>query len=251
MLIIIDHVGDASTTEELSRTDVATTMRETRRADRLMSFVVSTEPANSTGYLELQDITGVVLAGGRGSRMGGEDKGLVTLNGRPMIEHVIARLRPQVGRLLISANRNQERYAALGFEVVPDLLTDYQGPLAGMAAALQAARTPYVVTVPCDSPLIAADVVARLAQALARHGADVSVAHDGSRTHPVFLMLKRALLASLLEFLDAGERKIDRWFARHRVAQADFRDCAETFTNVNDPEEHRALEARLRERKAC
>jgi molybdenum cofactor guanylyltransferase len=183
--------------------------------------------------------------------MGGEDKGLVVLNGRAMVEHVVTRLRPQVGQLLISANRNQERYAALGYKVVPDLLADYQGPLAGMAAALQAATTPYVVTVPCDSPLMATDVVERLAQALVRDDADVSVAHDGSRTHPVFLIVKRSLLPSLLEFLSAGERKIDRWFARHRVALADFGDCPESFANVNDPDEHRALEAQLRERLPC
>lgn len=183
--------------------------------------------------------------------MGGEDKGLIMLNGRTMVEHVVSRLRPQVGNLLISANRNQERYAALGFTVVPDLLADYQGPLAGMAAALQAATTPYVVTVPCDSPLIGNDVVARLRQALVRDHADVSVAYDGSRTHPVFLFLKRSLLPSLIDFLDAGERKIDRWFARHRVAQANFQDCPETFANVNDPDEHRALEARMREQATC
>lgn len=183
--------------------------------------------------------------------MGGEDKGLVALNGRAMVEYVAARLRPQVGTLLISANRNQQQYAALGHRVVPDLLADYQGPLAGMAAALQAAATPFVVTVPCDSPLIGSDVVARLAQALAREDADVSVAHDGQRTHPVFLLLKRSLLPSLLDFLNSGERKIDRWFARHRVALADFHDCPESFLNVNDPDEHRALEARLREQAAC
>lgn len=197
--------------------------------------------------LDPTTVTGVVLAGGRGSRMGGDDKGLVTLHGRTMVEHVVARFRPQVGPLLISANRNQERYAALGYPVVPDLLADYQGPLAGMAAAMNAATTPYVVTVPCDSPLMAVDVVDRLARALISEDADISVAHDGSRTHPVFLMLKRSLLASLLEFLNAGERKIDRWFMRHRVATADFRDCPESFVNVNDPEEHRALEAQLRE----
>jgi molybdenum cofactor guanylyltransferase len=216
-----------------------------------MKPAASTRTANFAENPDPQRITGVVLAGGRGSRMGGEDKGLVVLNGRPMVEHVVDRLRPQVGQLLISANRNQERYAALGHKVVPDLLTDYQGPLAGMAAALQAATTPYVVTVPCDSPLMGTDVVARLARALVRDDADVSVAHDGERTHPVFLMLKRSLLPSLLEFLNAGERKIDRWFARHRLAVADFHDCPETFLNVNDPQEHRALEARLREQATC
>ena len=201
--------------------------------------------------LSRRDITGVVLAGGRGSRMGGEDKGLVVLDGRPMVEHVIARLRPQVDAILISANRNQERYAALGFPVVPDLLGGYQGPLAGMASALQIAATPYVVTVPCDSPLIGEDLVGRLAAALVRDSAEVAVAHDGERTHPVFLLLKRALLPSLVAFLEAGERKIDLWFARHRVALADFRDCPEAFINVNDPDEHRALEARLREASTC
>jgi molybdenum cofactor guanylyltransferase len=216
-----------------------------------MKSLASGFPAASRAAPRPQSITGVVLAGGRGSRMGGEDKGLVALNGRAMVEHVIARLRPQVGQLLISANRNHARYAAFGYSVVPDLLADYQGPLAGMAAALQAATTPYVVTVPCDSPLMATDVVDRLAQALVREDAEVSVAHDGSRTHPVFLMVKRALLPSLLEFLDAGERKIDRWFARHRVALADFRDCPESFVNVNDPGEHRSLEAQLRERSPC
>lgn len=198
-----------------------------------------------------QNITGVILAGGRGSRMGGEDKGLVVLNGRPMVEHVMARLRPQVGQVVVSANRNHDRYAALGVSVVPDLLADYQGPLAGMASALQTAQTPYLVTVPCDSPLIGPDLVARLAQALEREQADIAVAHDGERTHPVFLLLKRALLPSLLAFLDAGERKIDRWFARHRLATADFRDCPEAFVNVNDPDERRAVEARLREIREC
>jgi molybdenum cofactor guanylyltransferase len=211
-----------------------------------MKSMTAKNPSAFKG-IDREDVTGVVLAGGRGSRMGGDDKGLIILHGRAMVEHVLARLRPQVGALLISANRNQDRYAALGCPVVPDLLADYQGPLAGMAAALQAATTPYVVTVPCDSPLMAADVVERLAAALIKEDADISVAHDGSRTHPVFLMLKRSLLPSLLDFLNAGERKIDRWFVRHRVATADFRDCPESFINVNDPEEHRAVEAQLGE----
>jgi molybdenum cofactor guanylyltransferase len=197
------------------------------------------------------DITGVVLAGGRGSRMGGEDKGLVVLNAQPMVEHVIARLRPQVGEILISANRNQERYAALGYRVIADLLGGYQGPLAGMASAMQTATTPYIATVPCDSPLFGMDLVDRLATALIRDDADVAVAHDGERTHPVFLLLKRSLLPSLLAFLDAGERKIDLWFARHCVALADFHDCPEAFINVNDAQEHRALETRLKETATC
>ncbi|MFL6712643.1 MAG: molybdenum cofactor guanylyltransferase MobA [Sulfurifustis sp.] len=194
-----------------------------------------------------ENITGVILAGGRGSRMGGDDKGLVTLNGKPMVWHVMTRLRPQVGALLISANRNQERYAAFGVPVVPDLLPDFQGPLAGIASALQHAQTAYVVTAPCDSPLIGPDLVTRLARALVVESAEVAVAHDGSREHPVFLLLERALAPSLTAFLSAGERKIDRWFARHRVARADFSDCPDAFLNVNDAAERRALETRLRE----
>jgi molybdenum cofactor guanylyltransferase len=197
------------------------------------------------------DITGVVLAGGRGSRMGGEDKGLVVLNGRTMVEHVIVRLRPQVSAILVSANRNHARYAALGERVVSDLIEGYQGPLAGVAAAFAAVQTRFLVTVPCDSPLFGFDLVARLAQALEREHAEVAVAHDGERTHPVFLLLECSLQASLRKFLDAGERKIDRWFAQHRVAIADFSDCPDAFVNVNDRAEHRVVEARLRETPLC
>ncbi|HEX7044123.1 MAG TPA: molybdenum cofactor guanylyltransferase MobA [Burkholderiales bacterium] len=213
---------------------------------------MQTNPAGSPATaFAAQSITGVILAGGRGSRMGGEDKGWVLVNGRPMVEHVIERLRPQVGALLISANRNQARYEALGYPVVTDALSGFQGPLAGVAAALAVARTPLLVTVPCDSPLIGADLVARLAAALARHDADIVYAHDGARAHPVFLLLKCTLAPSLHAFLAAGERKIDRWFERHRVAAADFSDCAEAFMNVNDPEEQRAVEARLRAQSTC
>ncbi len=192
-----------------------------------------------------ETITGVILAGGRGSRMGGLDKGLVPLHGLPMVQHVARRLQPQVARLLINANRNIEQYAALGFAVVPDVHAGYLGPLAGMASGLQAATTPYVVTVPCDSPLIPADLVARLSAALVRAAADIAVAHDGERAHPVFLLLRRSLLDDLLAFLAAGGRKIDLWFARHRVAQADFRDAPEAFANVNDSAERAAIERRL------
>lgn len=191
------------------------------------------------------DITGVVLAGGRGSRMGGVDKGLVALRGKPMVALALAALRPQVGRLLINANRNLQEYATFGCEVIPDALDGYLGPLAGLASAMQAARTRYVVTVPCDSPLLADDLIARLYAALAHDDADISVAHDGERLHPVFALLKRALLPSLIDYLNTGGRKIDVWFARHRLAIADLRDRADTFINVNSPEERAALEARL------
>lgn len=197
------------------------------------------------------DITGVILAGGLARRMGGTDKGLLRLEGRAMVEHVLAALRPQVGPVLINANRNRDRYESFGYPVVADRLDGYLGPLAGMASGMQAATTPYVVTVPCDSPRIGSDLVARLYRALAREDADVSVAHDGRRMHPVFVLLKRRLLPDLLAFLESGGRKIDVWFTRHKLAIADFSDCADTFINVNNPEEHAALAAQLAGAKPC
>ena len=190
-------------------------------------------------------ITGVILAGGRAQRMGGVDKGLILLNGKPMIEHVIAALRAEIDNLLINANRNQERYAAFGYPVIPDIMDGYLGPLAGMASGMRAASTPYIVTAPCDSPLIAGNLVQRLYETLTREGADISVAHDGERMHPVFALIRRDLLPNLLDFLDSGQRKIDRWYAQHRLAVAYFRDRPEAFRNVNSPEERAELESEL------
>ena len=197
------------------------------------------------------DITGVILAGGRGRRMGGADKGLVTVRGRRMIEYVLDALRPQVGTILINANRNLDDYRALGVEVVPDTLDGYLGPLAGLASAMPAARTPYLVSVPCDSPLLAPDLVARLYDALARADADIAMAHDGGRAHPVFALLKRDLLDSLRDYLAGGGRKVDLWFAQHRLATAYFPDRLDAFVNVNDPAEHAAVEARFEDSASC
>ncbi len=188
------------------------------------------------------EITGVILAGGRARRMGGVDKGLSVLAGRPMLEHVLAALKPQVTKVIINANRNLDAYREFGCDVVSDVVGDYSGPLAGMASGMKSAATPYVVTVPCDSPLIAGDLVARLYHTLDANDAEVCVVHDGKRTHPVFLMLRRDLLSSMLAFLDAGERKIDKWFAKHRLAVCDFSDQPEAFMNVNHPQELEALE---------
>ncbi len=190
-------------------------------------------------------ITGVILAGGRAQRMGGIDKGLMLLNGKPMIEHVIAALRAEIDNLLINANRNLEQYAVFGYPVVPDILDGYLGPLAGMASGMRAAGTPYVVTAPCDTPLIAGNLVQRLYETLTREGADISVAHDGERMHPVFALIRRDLLPDLLDFLDTGQRKIDRWYARQRLAVAYFRDRPGAFRNVNSPEERAELESEL------
>ena len=190
-------------------------------------------------------ITAVILAGGRATRMGGEDKGLVDLAGRPMIAHVLAALAPQVDRVVINANRNLARYAAFGWPVVPDEDAGFLGPLAGLAAGLRAADTPLVLTAPCDSPLVATDLAARLYSALEEAGAEIAVPFDGERLQPVFALVKADLADSLAAYLGAGERKIDRWFGRHRLVRVDFSDRPDTFVNVNDPAERAALEAKL------
>lgn len=199
----------------------------------------------SEAVIPQKEITGVILAGGRAQRMGGIDKGLIWLNGKPMIAHVIAALRAEIDNLLINANRNREKYAAFGYPVIPDIMDGYLGPLAGMASGMRAASTPYIVTTPCDSPLIPSNLVQQLYETLIRENADISVAHDSERMHPVFALIRRDLLPDLLDFLNAGQRKIDRWYARHRLAVAYFRDRPEAFRNVNSPEERAELESEL------
>lgn len=190
-------------------------------------------------------ITGVVLAGGRARRMGGVDKGLISLCGRSMIEHVLDKLGAQVGTIIINANRNTDTYEAMGYAVVADSDDSYSGPLAGMASGLQAAGTRFCITVPCDSPLIGDDVTRRLYAALETAGAEIAVAHDGERAHPVVNLMDAGLAASIEDFLEAGERKIDRWFDQHRWVYADFSDRPEYFINVNTEEERGAVERKL------
>ncbi len=195
----------------------------------------------------LSPVSGVILAGGEARRMGGSDKGLVTVAGRPMVEYVLESLRPQVDFLLINANRNHDAYTRYGLPVLADALTGFQGPLAGMASALRAVRTPLVVTVPCDSPFVPACLVQRLRDALSASGAEIATAHDGRRMQPVFSLLRVELAESVERFLARGERKIDLWFSGHRTAIADFSDRPETFLNVNTPEEVARVELQLRE----
>ena len=195
--------------------------------------------------IDPHDITGLILAGGRGSRMGGVDKGLQNHAGAPLAMHALMRLGPQVGAVMINANRNLEQYAAFGYPVIPDILDGYLGPLAGMASGMRAASTPYIVTAPCDSPLIGDGLVRRLYETLVRENAAISVAHDGERMHPVFAIMRRELLPDLLDYLNAGQRKIDRWYARHRLAVAYFSDAPTMFRNVNSPEERADLESKL------
>lgn len=198
------------------------------------------------------DITGVVLAGGRARRMGGEDKGLVEVAGEAMVVHALRGLSPQVGTLLVNANRNQQRYAELGHcEVVADSDGDYAGPLAGMASAMGRATTRYILTVPCDSPLLAADLGERLHNALLAADAEISVARDAERMQPVFALLECALHQSILDYLASGGRKIDTWYAGRRVALADFSDHPEMFLNINTPQDRDTLEERMSGRVRC
>jgi molybdenum cofactor guanylyltransferase len=187
-------------------------------------------------------ITGVVLAGGQGRRMGGVDKGLVAMNGRPLVEWVIERLSPQVGALLINANQNVERYAALGHPVVRDAVGGFAGPLAGLHAALSAATTPWIVTAPCDSPFLPRDLVGRLAAAAG--DAQLAVARTFDQAHPVFALVRRDVLPHLAAFLDSGGRKIDAWYASLAVAEVAFDDEAEAFRNINTTAELAAAESR-------
>lgn len=188
------------------------------------------------------EITGVILAGGQARRMQGKDKGLVLLNNKPMIEYVINILKPQVNNLLINANRNLDKYSAYGFDIVSDQLSGYHGPLAGMASALDRVTTPLMLTAPCDSPFIAEDLAERLMSALESEKADISVAHNGERIQPVFCLIKKELVSSMKDFLNKGERKIDKWFKQHSLAIADFSDIPKTFDNLNTIEDIQSIE---------
>jgi molybdopterin-guanine dinucleotide biosynthesis protein A len=182
-------------------------------------------------------ITGVILAGGLGRRMGGLDKGLQALRSRPMVAWVIERFGPQVDELLINANQNGERYATFGHRVVPDQIPDFAGPLAGLHTALTAATHPLVASVPCDAPFLPTDLVVRLLQALTVHGADLAVVRTFHRPQPVFCLCRRQLLPSLTEFLNSGGRKADRWQAAQRMVEVAFDDRAEAFANINTRDE--------------
>jgi len=184
-----------------------------------------------------EKITGVILAGGLGRRMGGIDKGLQELRGKTMVHWVVERLAPQVDELLINANQNSERYAAFGYPVVADQIPDFAGPLAGLHAALTAATHPLVATAPCDSPFLPADLVARLHAGLVAGAAELAVARTFDQAHPVFCLCQRQVLPHLTEFLASGGRKIDRWYSTLKVVEVAFDDEAEAFENINTREE--------------
>ncbi|HJW11628.1 MAG TPA: molybdenum cofactor guanylyltransferase MobA [Albitalea sp.] len=198
--------------------------------------------------IERADITGLILAGGRGSRMGGADKGLQNYLGMPLAMHAMLRLAPQVGHVLINANRNLGAYDAFGVPVWPDALPDYPGPLAGFLAGLEHCETPYLVTVPCDTPNFPVDLVARLAADLSAQDAEIAMAAtrsvgDEIQVQPVFCLMKASLMESLVRFTQSGQRKIDRWTAKHRCVEVLFDDEA-AFFNANTADDLRQLQQR-------
>ena len=207
-----------------------------------------------THPIEPQDITGLILAGGRGSRMGGVDKGLQNFNGIPLALHTLMRLGPQVESVMVNANRNLSAYESFGAAVWPDASADFAGPLSGFLIGLERAETPYVLTVPCDTPRLPLDLAERLAQALAREDAEIAMAaapetdaqgHTQVRTQPVFCLMKIELSESLVKFTHAGGRKIDAWTAQHKTVVVPFDapgDDPLAFANVNTLTDLQALE---------
>lgn len=191
--------------------------------------------------IEPSDITAVILAGGQGRRMGGQDKGLIDFNGKPLIQHLIHQLQQQSVAIVINANRNQDQYQQYGYPVFADELDDFQGPLAGFASAMAAVNTRYILTLPCDGPFLASDYVQRFMNSHNQTQAPICVADDGERLQPVHALVDINLLPSLVDFLKSGDRKIDRWYAMHQFTQTDFTDCANMFRNINTPEDQQKL----------
>jgi molybdopterin-guanine dinucleotide biosynthesis protein A len=183
----------------------------------------------------MSSVTGIVLAGGQGRRMGTVDKGLQPLHGQPMVAAVIERLAPQVDEILINANQNLEAYAQFGHRVVPDAIGGFAGPLAGLHAGLSAARHALVLTVPCDSPFLPPDLFARLQRQMGEN--ELAVARTGDQPHPVFALVRASVLQNLETFLAGGGRKIDAWYASLKVVEVAFDDEADAFRNINTREE--------------
>jgi molybdenum cofactor guanylyltransferase len=192
-----------------------------------------------------QQITAVILAGGLARRMSGQDKGLIEINGRPMIEHIINALTPQVDNILINANRNLDQYRRYSYPVIEDMMGEFCGPLVGMASGMQASNTDYLLTVPCDSPFIPPVLAERLLRGLQDKQADISVAQDRTRMQPVFALLRKDLLPSLMTYLEDGGRKIDTWYAEHRLARTDFSDWPDAFININTPGDRINVERKM------
>ena len=191
------------------------------------------------------NVTATILSGGRATRMNGVDKGLVQLQQKTLIEHVIARLKPQVDEIFINANREIASYQGLGYAVLQDETDDFLGPLAGFSLGLKNAKHDYVLTVPCDSPLLPLDLVERLLNGMTEARADIAVASSDGSTHPVFCLMKKNVLPSLTEYLANGERKVSTWQKSQQYVEVDFSDSSAAFTNLNTFEDLATLELKL------
>lgn len=190
-------------------------------------------------------ITAVILAGGRARRMDGVDKALLPLSGQPLLAHIIAALRPQVDAIMLNSNRPAEHYARFGLPVIADTLSDQPGPLAGLLTALQSSDTDLLLSVPCDTPSLPGDLVARMRSALEGSDADVCSVSDGKRLHAAIMLVRRRTLPALQAFLAAGGRKVQDWLSTQKLAVADFSDQPDAFSNINTPQELQQLEQRL------
>lgn len=190
--------------------------------------------------IDKKNITAVILAGGKGRRLEGQDKGLVLYKNKALIQHVIERIQLQVGTIVINANRNQKKYAKYGYAVISDEMSDFQGPLSGFASAMKKVKTDYIITLPCDGPSLPLDLVSRMIAKLNSYP-DISnciaVAHNGERIQPVHALIPVELIDSLEKFLANGDRKIDLWYKKHELVLVDFSDQPDAFFNINKKEQ--------------
>lgn len=187
--------------------------------------------------IRLSNITAVIVAGGQGSRISGQDKGLISLHGKTLIELIIEQISPQIDRLIINANRNTEQYRQFGLPVIKDNIPGFQGPLAGMLAALNSVDTEFIITLPCDGPRLAADYVNRMSTALAESKSDIAVAHNGLRMQQMYALIPTSLAENLFAFLKQDKHAIKHWLAQQNVTTADFSDHPEMFLNINTDED--------------
>lgn len=190
-------------------------------------------------------ISAIILAGGRATRMNGFDKGLVLLQQKPLIQHVIGRLSPQVDDIMINANREITQYQAFGYKVLQDEVEDFLGPLAGFSLGLKHAKHEYLLTVPCDSPLLPPVLATRMMSALISARADIAVASSDGYAHPVFCLCNKTVLPSLALYLEQGERRVSAWQKSQKYIEVDFSDCSEAFANLNTFEDLAALALKL------
>jgi len=187
-------------------------------------------------------ITGIILAGGLARRMGGADKGLIPFLDKPMIAHVIDQLKPQVKHILINANREIETYESLGLLVIQDQIAGFAGPLAGLHIGMKHAKTDFVLSVPCDSPLLPNNLAIQLMNALQENNSDIVIAKTGQQTHPVFCLCRTDLVLDLEKFLNNGGRKVEEWQKKHDITTVDFENQSIAFSNINTIDELTELE---------